>query len=493
MSAAGDLPANLPVLVGAGLVCQREEDPERAKEPLGLMLAAARAAGADAGDEAHLRHVSRVSVPRGRWSYGDPGRLIAQRIGAPTAATQLAHVGVLQQTLIGQACRSVQAGDDAAVLVVGGEAGYRILRAKKTGRSVGKTRDDGVPDEVLSPSAELRSAAERAAGFEMAVGLYAMLESALRTARGETLGQQRERIGRLYAGFSAIAAGNPHAWRRERLSAAEINTPGPGNAMQATPYTRLHCSNWSVDQASALLIMSVGLARELGVPREKWVFALGSSECNHMETVTSRRQLHRSPGARAAGRALLEDTGMGVDEIDLLDLYSCFPVAPEIVSDELGIARDRPLTVTGGMAQAGGPYNNYVLHATAQMAELLRQRPGATGLVGCISGIMTKQGFGLWSSAPPQRDFVFRDVTDEVAGAADPVPEADRYEGEARVVAWTVLHSRDAPPRAIVIADTTDGRRCVAANSDPELIARLDRDDIAGETVAVSGGAFECR
>lgn len=481
---------NAPILVGVGLATQRDEDPERAREPLELMMEAVRAAGRDSGDERHLRHVGKISVPRGRWSYGDPGRLIAERIGASGAFTQLGRVGVLQQTLIGLACRAVWSGEQAAVLVVGGEAGYRIQRAAKTGLTLEETEDTRTPDEVLSPSAHLRSPAERAAGFDMPVGLYAMMESALRTARGESLEQQRSRIGRLHEGFSAVAAGNPHAWRRDPLSAEAINAAGPRNRMQSSPYTKLHCANWSVDQASALLIMSAGLARDLGVPTGKWVHALASSESNHMQTVTSRRELHRSPGARLAGLAALEAGGISLDDVDLLDLYTCFPVASEIVADELGLPAGRPRTITGGMAYGGGPYNNYVLHATAQMAERLRAGEGNRGLVGCISGVMTKQAFGLWSTRPSRTGFEFLDVTAAVAAETDPIEEAESYEGTARIAAWTVLHSRREPPKLVAIADTADGRRCIAVCDDAALVPEAETRDIAGQAILVAGNIF---
>ena len=485
-----DVPDNTPVAVGVGIVQQRVEDPAQALEPLALMLRATRDAGRDAGSQDFLRHVDKISVPKGRWKYGDPGRAIARDIGADRAVTELGAVGVLQQTLIGDACRAVQEGEHRAVLVVGGEAGYRILRGKKAGVPLSETEAPGPPDRVLKPQAALRSAAELAAGFDMPVGLYAMLDCGLRHARGETAAQRLSRIGTVYQELSLIAADNPDAWPHSPLTADEINTPSAANRLQAYPYTKLHCSNWSVDQASALLIMSAGRALALGIPARNRVFAMGSAESNHMETVTSRRELHRSPGARLAGHTLLGTAGLSVDEIDLIELYSCFPVALDVVAEELGIARHRSLSITGGMAYAGGPYNNYVLHATAQMIRKLRKGEGQTGLVGCISGILTKQGFGLWSASPPKHPFAFRDVTSMVAAAAQPCDEAEEYEGPARIVAWTVLNSKGGQPRAIVIGDTENGRRCVASAVDNDLIASLAEADILGREIAIVDGTF---
>ena len=122
-----------PVLVGVGMATQREEDARNALEPLALMERAVRQAGDDCGVPALLAEVGRIAVPKGRWHYADPAGAIAAAIGAQRATTLLATVGVLQQTLIGDACRRIAEGEVSAALVVGGDSGYRLLRARIAG------------------------------------------------------------------------------------------------------------------------------------------------------------------------------------------------------------------------------------------------------------------------------------------------------------------------------------------------------------------------
>ena len=86
----GSLDPRTPVLVGVGRASADAEAVE-------LMAEATADAIADAGGRGLGRHVDRVAVPQGSWSYPDPARLVAARIGAPTATTQLVELGIPQQ------------------------------------------------------------------------------------------------------------------------------------------------------------------------------------------------------------------------------------------------------------------------------------------------------------------------------------------------------------------------------------------------------------
>ena len=69
-----------------------------------------RAAG-DSGRPSVLRSADLIAVVQGAWSYSDPGRLIAERIGAPSARTVLTTVGGNHpQTLVNDLGRRIQAG-----------------------------------------------------------------------------------------------------------------------------------------------------------------------------------------------------------------------------------------------------------------------------------------------------------------------------------------------------------------------------------------------
>lgn len=480
-------PDRTPVLVGIGMATQREEDHRRALEPMALMLQAVRAAGHDTGADAALPGTQWIAVPRGRWSYTNPAGAIARAVGAPQATSVLTSVGVLQQTLIGAACERIARGQAHTTLVAGSDAGYRLLRAQVAGVKADEDSEQGAPDEFWEPKEELRHPVERRAGLKMPVGLYALMESAYRHARGWSVQEHRDRLAALYAGFSRIAAGNPHAWLRRELPAAEIRDASERNPMQAFPYTRFHCSSWNVDQASALLFCSAQRAQELGIPRSRWVYPLASTESNHMLAVSARARLHECIGARVAGQAALDGAGLRAQDIDLVELYSCFPIAVETYADALGFTHDRALTLTGGMSFAGGPYNNYELHSTARAAELLRAGQGRTALVSCVSGVLTKQGFGLWGVEPPRAGFVQADVSDQVAAQAQPREVLESYTGAARIAGCTVLQGRGQPPRGVLLVDVPGGPRALATTADAGWIARLQQEECVGSEVRIAG------
>ena len=479
-----------PILIGIGTATQRFDDPLQAAEPIELMIRAAAAAGRDAGNPVALSEVERIYVPRGRWRYGDPGRELARRLCAGQPASVLAHVGVLQQSLIADACTRIAEGEIDLALVVGGEAGYRLRRARGLGVAVPDSPLPGEPDITLKAQDELLHPAELRAGLKSPVSLYAILESAFRARSGSSIPDHDLRLALLYSRMSEIAAENPLAWSRKAVTPEDVLLDSPRNPVQALPYRRLHCASWNVDQASALLFCSEAKARALGLDNRKWIYPWASTESQHMQALATRDDLASSPGARLAGQAALEMGGLALSEIELLEFYSCFPIAVEMFARELGAPTTRDLTITGGMPFAGGPFNNYVLQATCRMAEMLRRRPGAKGLISSVSGILTKQAFGLWSSTPSDAGFRYCNVTADVARMSPVRKVLDQYQGSANVAGYTVLHEGDALPRAVVVADTDGGGRVVASSDDVHVVRVLSEIEGCGTSIRVDGARF---
>jgi acetyl-CoA C-acetyltransferase len=482
-----------PVLVGVGARTQRADDPADAVEAVELMWAAVEAADRDTGAPGLAQQAGLVAVPKGIWGYADPGRIIADRLGAP-ARTVLAEVGVLQQSLLSGAAEAIATGGADVVVVCGGEAKHRALRAAIAGGPADELEQpEGTrPDELAAPDDEILPSVEIMRDLAVPAHQYAIIDRALASADGLTTDDHRRRLGELWAAFARVAAESTGAWDRSAPDADTITTPTASNRMVASPYTKLLCSQWNVDQAAALILCSAETAERAGVPRDRWVFPLGAAESNAMVPLTRRADLHRSPGFELGAVQALAAIGAGIDDVTHLDLYSCFPAAVQVQARELGLALDDPrgLTVTGGMTFAGGPLNNYVLQAMVALTDRLRSDPSAIGLSTSVSGMLTKQGLGLWSATPPTEPFRNIDVSDEVRARISTLPLADDLVGTASVIGYTVVHERGEPLRAVAIVER-DGRRTVATGDDPHTMASMIDTDWTGRVVdVVEAGRF---
>jgi acetyl-CoA C-acetyltransferase len=479
-----------PVLIGYGQVNHRDDiDPAtRSVEPVDLMATAARQAADSRVIEAvdSIRVVNVLSA-----HYRDPGLLLGERIGASDFTTVYSPVGGnVPQSLVNQACLDIQRGRAGVVLLAGAETWRtrRGLRAKGS-KLVWTVQDDSLPmAPVFGDDVPMAGDAEIRIGLDRPAYVYPLFEQALRIASGEASEDHLRRIGELWARFNAVAVNNPHAWIRKPVTAEEIRQPGPQNRMISWPYTKLMNSNNMVDQGAALVLTSVERATRLQVPAERWVYPHAGTDAHDTPAIAERHELHRSTAIRIAGARALELAGLGIDDVDYVDLYSCFPSAVQVAAAELGLSADdsaRPLTVTGGLTFAGGPWNNYVMHSIATMAELLVANPGRRALVTANGGYLTKHSFGVYSTEPPA-EYRWEDAQPVV----DREPTRDglvEWEGAGTVEAWTTPFNREGQPeKAFLAVRTPDGSRTLAVIADPAAAEVTVREDIGGAKVAVT-------
>lgn len=483
----------IPVLVGAGMASQRFDDPVEGDDALGLMRLALERAGVDAGagGPALLARVGEIIVPEGLWSLDDPGRLV---LGArsPDARSVMAKVGILQQSLFTRAAQAIADGRVDVVVVCGGEAKWRALRAQIEGVALPDPEASGGsgPDVVLAPASlrDLVDPVEVERGLALPVSQYSLMESALRYAAGRAPSDHRRRVAALVAAMSEVAAANPDAWNRRPMTPDQVlDAP-----LVAEPYTKPSCSQWNVDQAAAFVLCAAETASAVGVPRDRWVFPHAGVESNHVVSLSQRRGLHRSPAVAQLGQALTSAVGRPPAACELLEIYSCFPAAVEMQCEGLGIDIEagRALTVTGGMHFGGGPFNSFTLQALARLVTLLREDPSSTALLTSVSGLMTKVGAGLWSARPPATAFVRADVSAAAAAATEICPRDPDADGQVTIAGYTVGHGRDGPVDAVIVADTASGGRTVARSTDPDLVDALRDGEWCGRTASVRGAAL---
>jgi acetyl-CoA C-acetyltransferase len=492
--------ARTPVVVGVGQTQQRLDDPTEAQEPIDLLAVAARLAGDDAGPGAALlQRLDTVAVVQMvSWHYPDPGSLLARRLGAGDVRRTVTSTtgGNSPQLLVNALAADVADGRSDVVLIGGAECVHTRWRARRDPAVwLDWTNDDAPPcPEVLGDDRAGSSDYELAHLAAAPTQIYPLFETALRHAAGRDVEAHQRAVSELWAGFAAVAAGNPHAWSRTAWSPEEIRTVSPDNRMISFPYPKRMCANIDVDQAAALLLCSYQAARDAGVADDRMVFPLAGASAHEHYFFSERATLDASPAMGLATRATLDAAGVGLDDVARFDLYSCFPAAVQLSMGELGLGGpaagdDRALTVTGGLGFAGGPANDYPTHAIARMVEECRADPGSIGLVHALGWYSTKHSVGLYSTTPRDEGFARVDSA-AVQAAADALPgrePAGAYEGSAIVEATSVTFERDGEPTvAIVSLLTGDGRRALANTSDPDAMRSMTEHAWEGRSVQVS-------
>ena len=475
-----------PIIVGAAQLNDRDVG----SEPVDLMTRCAQAALTDTASTLMRDRVDAVRVVWGVWPYADPGRLVADRLGATNARTTVTTMGGNQvYDLVTDTASRIQSGEFDVTILCGAET----LRTRRSDRARGvrseylTERDAASPDEVLGTDRPLNTDAERAIGIETVARFYAMAETALRHRLGEGLDEHRMRVAGLWARASEVAAANPNAWIRRAVSAEQIATESSANRPVASPYPKLMTSNLNVDQGGAVVMCSVGAAEAAGVPRDRWIFPWSGVGAADHWFPTNRWAFDQSPAMRISGLRTLELAGLGIDDCDLIDLYSCFPVAVQVAQRELGVDPARPFTITGGLTFAAGPLNCYCMLPLSRAVALLREAPDQRALLTGNGGSFTKHSSLVLAAAPSGRGF----VTDDVQAAIDVLPSRPTPNGpvaEARLETYTVTSDRDMQPeRAIIAALDTDGRRHWASSTDPAVMAELLSQDCCERTMRLDG------
>lgn len=502
------VPDSTPVIVGVGQFIERID----ADDYAGLSFAdlAARAAAAALSDTGAAAAVARIvgavgsirtfeesgamQVPFGR---ADKMPLaVARRLGIMPRVAILEKVGGQSPlALLADLGNRIAAGETAAALLFGSEAisTLRHLMSRGENRDWAE-HDDAAGVEWIDKGMGFEgtlSAASIAHGIRAPVTAYALCENARRFRLGSSREAYALEMGRLFAPFTEVAAKNPYSAAVVKpMGPEEIATPGERNRMIADPYPLKLVSRDQVNQAAAVVLMSVKAAREAGVSEDKWVYLHGAALANERELL-ERPDIGGYPAANAAIASALARAGRGVDEIAAFDFYSCFPVPVfNAAIDGLGLAADdaRGLTVTGGLPYFGGAGNNYSMHAFASMAERLRAHPGNYGFVGLNGGFQSKYGAAVLSSVPrpwPSCE------TASVQGSLDAVPAAvmaEQQAGTGRITTYTVTYAKGTPDQGIVIGDHAQGGRFIAATRDAATIAAMLETDPLGRDVMIEQG-----
>ena len=496
-----------PLLVGVGQYTDHmHADSYAALSPQALAARASAAALADTGCEGMARYLDVIAAVRTVADsvteeqrqmlapFGGPDnfpRAVAARIGAdPRLAIYSVACGDEPQVLVAEMSQRIRNGEFEAVLLCGAEAAATTRSAQRTGRSIdwsecvgGQCEDHG------KGTSDLLSAELEAHGMEMPLWVYPLFENRRRHVSGQTSADYAAGMGMLLERFNTVAVGNPYAYHREALSAAGISSVTRDNRLVSEPYTKWMVAKDGVNQGAAVVLTSAGLARQLGIPEQHWIYPLSHAQ-GLERPLLERPDLADSPMLRHTYLKALERAGISAAALSHFDLYSCFPIVVSLALEAMGITHEdpRPLTVTGGLPFFGGPGNNYSMHAIASMVEALREHPERIGLVGTNGGYLSRHAVGIYGSVAPRNGegLAGSEIPLTLAQASAPAFDASPA-GYGVIESFVVLPGAQGPSGAIIGRLASSGRRFIARCNDTAAVRQrmLDADPI-GHTVSVT-------
>jgi acetyl-CoA C-acetyltransferase len=499
-----------PIIIGVGQVAERVDDPNyRGLSPIDLAVAAARGALGDTGVDsaAILEAIDTVactrqfenSVPGAPAPLGKSTKFplsVATRLGcSPRRAVLEVAGGQSPQHLVTEFSHDIHSGKSDVVLIVGAEAMSTIRALAKSEDKPDFSDDPADPEGIFEDRgfglAGLTTMEQAAHGLTTAPAQYALLENARRAARGDSREKYATAMGKLFAPFTTVAAANPLSAAPESHDATELVTVTERNRLIADPYPRFLVARDQVNQGAAVLLTSVEKARGLGIDESKWVYLHGHADLRE-RTLLEREHLGEAPSAVSSVVHALEVAGVGLDEIDYFDFYSCFPIAVSNITDELGLSPDdlRGLTLTGGLPYFGGAGNNYSLHAIAEAVARVRSTPGSRALVSANGGVLSKTSVGIYSTTPATFRRNRSDALQREIDGLDHPMHVPNPHGWAVIETYTVVHGRGGSTTGIVIGRLEEGGGrflSQVAGADHDLATVLEQSDQPiGERVYVT-------
>lgn len=492
-----------PILVASGQYVFRDVlTAENAMAPVDIAAEAAKVALASAQAStplaAHIDTIAYIrgfidSIPGGACPLGASNnvpRSLAKRIGAdPQNAIYGREGGHSPQRFVNEFAEKIAAGEMTMGLIAGAEATGIMKQAMKSGLPLDWNEQiDGQLDDrgchLLFTEHEIHH------GITFPTQVYPLFENAWRARHGLSESAHRQLASRLFSKFSEVAASNPYSQFPVVRSAEFLNEVSAENYWVARPYTKWMVAQDAVNQGAALLMCSVDKAVELGIPESQWVYLHSYADVDD-RWVSERADLAVSETMRLSLNAVLDSVGKSIEQIDVMDIYSCFPIAVLAACEAMGLDwnTDKTLTVTGGLPFFGGPGNSYSTHGIASLTDSLRSKPQDFGLITANGGFLSKQSVGIYSAQAPAKPCHNADPNLQAKfDAIPPVSVVEQAEGVGSIETYTLVYSRGVPTLGMVVGRLEDGRRFLAntgADDDASLAIMAGDEEMIGRRIRV--------
>ncbi|MGQ0700194.1 MAG: acetyl-CoA acetyltransferase [Panacagrimonas sp.] len=351
-----------PVIVGVADTPLRNG---KVTEPLSALQvqartahAALREAGLSLGDVDGL-------CSTGLWAVPGPGQMptltLAEYLGiAPRFVDSTNIGGSAFEAFVAHAATAIAAGRCEVVLIT-----YASLQKSESSRTLG-----GRP-------ASLTMQYETPWGMPTPLGGYAM--AAMRHMH--EFGTTSEQLAEVAVAARRWAQLNPDATMRDPLSVADVLA----SPMISDPLHLLD-SCLITDGGGAVVMTTAEHARALG---KTAVYVRGYGECNTHWTMAGMPDPARLTAAEIAGREAFRMAGIGLDAIDVAQVYDSFTITVLLTLEALGFCKrgEGGAFVSGGRIAPGGAFP-----LNTSGGGLSNAHPGMLGLYLLIEAVRQLRG-----------------------------------------------------------------------------------------------------
>jgi len=467
-----NLEDNFPIIVGVGQVVDHWDgaDESFAPSPISLVTQAIDRACEDAGIGADKSAIETLAVIRSFADslhrpfdpFGKPKHLPATITKAagltPDKIIYSSAGGEQPQALVNELSEAIFKGEIKVAMIAGSEALAALKTALKSKIKLDWSSEEDAEIDDRGKKTDFISAYEIANGMGLPPQTYAAMEQALRARLKMSKAEYLGYMAQICEGLSKTASENPYAQFPQVMGADFLSTPSKKNFPVCDPYLKWHVAQDSVNQGSALILTSVGHARDLGIDPDKWIYLHGYSDVKD-KLISERPDLSKSKAVELALYGAIESANISQGDIAYRDIYSCFPMVVHLAAEALELDPTQAvMSVTGGLPFFGGAGNNYSTHAIACMVEVLRADREAYGLILANGGFISKESAGIYSAKAPE---TWGTISSEhLQQEIDVQPEQTflNEDCEAVIEAYTLRHNRYGVDHAYIFARNDQGR-----------------------------------
>ncbi|MGW7455812.1 lipid-transfer protein [Streptomyces sp. NPDC054787] len=376
--------------------------------------------------------MTRFEKPESRdWQYWD----MAKEAGSAALADAGVDYGLVEQVAVGYCFQASTAGQRAAYeLGLSGVPVYNVNNNCATGSTAlmmaRQFVQGGISDCVLALGFEKMKRGALGGGSDggdfatspvarhygiMAAGHGFAMSPPTAQIFGNAAREHMERYGTTAAQLAAVgeknhrhSANNPNAQFQDVYSAEEILAAKEIHA----PLTKLQCSPTS-DGAAAVLVVSERFVVRHGLHDKAVEIVAQAMTTDTEESFASGSCIDvvGKPMTAAAGRKVYEASGLGIEDVDVIELHDCFSINELLTYEALGMCGDGGggklvesgattyggrwvVNPSGGLISKGHPLGATGLAQAAELVWQLRGEAGPRQAPGARVGLAHNIGLG---------------------------------------------------------------------------------------------------